>query len=102
VALSLRSRQRGSHVIDVWQTAAAQIDWPSSVRGGRLVRLVHDREPLSEGLIHECLQRRLELAPQLLDAGCNVIVEGESGPHASDHKTADVVMSIRQWALGRE
>ncbi|MEN9664785.1 MAG: hypothetical protein RLZZ326_1148 [Planctomycetota bacterium] len=75
MALSFRSSKRGRDVIDVWEAAAAHIDRPRAIGSGRFARLVHRREPPSQGLIHELFERRVELATQLLNAGGNVIVE---------------------------
>ena len=75
MALSFRSSKRGRDVIDVWETAAAHVDWPRAIGSGRFARLVHRREPPSQGLIHVLFERRVELATQLVNAGGNVIVE---------------------------
>ena len=71
MALSLRSSKHGRDVIDVWEAAAAHIDRPRAVGSGSFARLVHRREPPSQGLIYEFFERRIELATQLLNAGGN-------------------------------
>ena len=93
MSLSFRSSKRGRDVIDVWETAAAHIDWPRAICGRR-AGLLHCDEPPPQRLVHEFFERLVEGVSQLLNTSSDIVVKRKRGPHASKHNRHDVNLSF--------